>query len=308
MDKLVSIIIPTFNRAQILPDTLNSVLNQKYTKWECIIVDNDSTDNTLSVLNKFVALDKRFKVLKNDSKGASISRNIGLKNSNGEYVQFLDSDDILAEDKIYKQIESLKDENEMVVSTCSWGVFYSNSDAFKICNTTEVYRDFNNLKDYFNTIGINGGFFPPHVYLIHKKLINISGFWNENLTMNDDGEFIFRILYNAKKIKFCNNTFVKYRKSIGDNLSLLNSNEKAKSLVSSWKIIESLYFTKFTNDNYIDNKKWAIYEGLKKSYPKIIKINKHFFEKEIKKDNLSRKLKKIRKKIIVKINKHLKVS
>ncbi|MNE24668.1 UDP-Glc:alpha-D-GlcNAc-diphosphoundecaprenol beta-1,3-glucosyltransferase WfgD [compost metagenome] len=93
---LVSIIIPTYNRADLIGETLDSVLAQTYTNWECIIVDDGSTDNSEFVISKYVELDSRFKFYNRPverPKGANACRNHGFEMSEGEYVMFLDSDD-----------------------------------------------------------------------------------------------------------------------------------------------------------------------------------------------------------------------
>ena len=103
MDSLVSIIIPAYNQSSLISETLNSVLNQTYINWECIIVDDGSTDNTTEIVKKYTVGDSRFK-LKNRPqkklKGANACRNYGFKLSKGEYVLFLDSDDIWLDDLV----------------------------------------------------------------------------------------------------------------------------------------------------------------------------------------------------------------
>ncbi|WP_264548106.1 glycosyltransferase family 2 protein [Flavobacterium sp. N2820] len=96
---MISIIIPVFNRATTLEETLNSILSQSYIKWECILVDDGSTDTSLLLIDSYCENDKRFRVFKrpeNRIKGPSTCRNIGIENANGDYVIFLDSDDLLA--------------------------------------------------------------------------------------------------------------------------------------------------------------------------------------------------------------------
>jgi len=96
--KLISIIVPSFNRADLIAETLNSVFSQTYQKWECIIVDDGSSDNTIDIINSFIEKDSRFSLIKRNRfpKGAPTCRNIGLDISNGEFIIYLDSDDILA--------------------------------------------------------------------------------------------------------------------------------------------------------------------------------------------------------------------
>ena len=92
------VIIPTFNSSKFLDETINSVINQTYKNWELIIVDDNSEDNTLELINKVIINEPRIKLIirNRKPKGAPTCRNLGVKNSNGNYIIFLDSDDILA--------------------------------------------------------------------------------------------------------------------------------------------------------------------------------------------------------------------
>lgn len=95
---MISIIIPTYNRAKLLEGTLDSILRQTYLDWECIVVDDGSTDSTPEMMHSFCDRDHRiryFQRAKNRLKGAPTCRNIGLENAKGEYLLFFDSDDIL---------------------------------------------------------------------------------------------------------------------------------------------------------------------------------------------------------------------
>lgn len=105
---LVSIIIPTFNRAHLISETLDSVLAQTYENWECIIVDDGSTDKTIEVVNTYVLKDSRFQLHYRPVdriKGANACRNYGFEKSKGEYIMFLDSDDILYAFCILERVE-----------------------------------------------------------------------------------------------------------------------------------------------------------------------------------------------------------
>jgi len=98
LDKLVSIIIPTYNRGSLIAESLDSILNQSYQNWECIIIDDGSSDNTFDVVNPYVIKDKRIKILNRPDfkpKGANACRNYGLSLSKGDFVLWFDSDDII---------------------------------------------------------------------------------------------------------------------------------------------------------------------------------------------------------------------
>ena len=308
MNPLISIIIPSYNRENLLSETLDSVLGQTYTNWECIIIDDRSTDGTNAILKEYSNRDNRFITVSKPTElkqGASISKNLGIQIARGKYIQFLDSDDILAANKLEKQIDTLKNEDEKVISVCITSNFKEIEDDVILEIDRKDYRDFNDPKEYFDLISEIGGYYAPESFLISVDLINFSGHWNENLTLNDDGEFFFRIIYNSNKIVFCNDTFVRHRESMGDNLSMLNSFQKATSLLNSWKIIEILYNTKYNklDSKYLDKKKWAVYNELNRTYPILVKQNKLFFYNQKKKDNFLYKFNRLKRRV----NKRLKI-
>lgn len=107
MKNLVSIIVPCYNQAQYLSETLDSVLAQSYTNWECIIVNDGSPDNTAEIAKQYCEKDKRFIYKYQQNSGVSVARNNGISISKGEYIQFIDSDDFLESDKINQQVRFL---------------------------------------------------------------------------------------------------------------------------------------------------------------------------------------------------------
>ena len=112
--KKASIIIPTFNRAHLIGETLESILAQTYSNWECLIVDDGSTDETDDLLLKYTIKDERFKYFKrpkNKIKGANACRNIGLENAMGDYVIFFDSDDLMTENHLEIKLNAIKKHN-----------------------------------------------------------------------------------------------------------------------------------------------------------------------------------------------------
>ena len=109
MDELVSIIMPSYNTAKFISETIESVLEQTYTNWELIIVDDCSTDNTDEVVKSFLS-DNRIKYIKNEkNSGAAVSRNRALREAKGKWIAFLDSDDLWLPVKLEKQIAFMKE-------------------------------------------------------------------------------------------------------------------------------------------------------------------------------------------------------
>ncbi len=110
-DNLVSIITPLYNSEEYIEETILSVLNQTYKNWEMLIIDDCSTDNGVEVVNKYIG-DKRIKYYKlKVNGGAAICRNKGIELANGEFIAFLDSDDLWKKEKLEKQINFMKNNN-----------------------------------------------------------------------------------------------------------------------------------------------------------------------------------------------------
>lgn len=107
--ELVSIITPSYNCEKFIGKTILSVISQTYEKWEMIIVDDLSTDNTTSIVKEMIAKDSRIKlIIQKKNGGAAIARNVAIKNSTGRYIAFLDSDDLWFPDKLERQLEFMR--------------------------------------------------------------------------------------------------------------------------------------------------------------------------------------------------------
>lgn len=185
MDPLISIIIPCFNQAKFLEQTLLSVYNQSYTIWECIIINDGSIDNSESIALDWANKDNRFKYFYEENKGVSAARNLALENVSGTYIQFLDADDVLDSRKLELSLNFLKKfpyENKQIVIS-NFRMFTSNETI-----TTEPYCVINEeLLTYDNLIlKWNESFSIP----IHCGIFESSLFENirfpENLTAQED--------------------------------------------------------------------------------------------------------------------------
>ena len=109
VDDLVSIITPAYNAAEYIVETIESVLAQTYPKWEMLIVNDCSKDNTVEIVQSYAAKDNRIKLINlKQNSGAAVARNTAIQNAKGRYIAFLDSDDIWKKEKLQKQIEFMQ--------------------------------------------------------------------------------------------------------------------------------------------------------------------------------------------------------
>jgi glycosyltransferase involved in cell wall biosynthesis len=295
---LVSVIIPTYNRAHLIGETLVSVLSQTYLNWECIIVDDGSTDNTLEIVTAFLDRDNRFQYHQrptNRTKGACACRNYGFELAKGVYINWLDSDDLFSSNKIETQVNLLM-EYDTDISVTKWGRFSDKSD-FKI-KEMSIYRNYNKGADLLKDYGESGMFYPSHSFLVKKEVVLKAGQWNNHLQINQDGEFFCRILLICNKVGFAKDSYVLYRSTGSNSVSRLNSIEKAEHAVTSVKLIEGYLIVSGNKEKcmkYINNCKLYCYGLLLKDNKRIIRQNKCFFKDQIEEDVF---LNKIKRKVI----------
>lgn len=185
---LVSIIIPTFNRAHLIGETLDSVLAQTYQNWECIIVDDGSSDNTDEVVGTYTAKDPRFKYYHRPDThkpGGNGARNYGFEMSSGAYVNWFDSDDLMLEDFLKISVENFQT-LEIDFILFDYKVFNSKTGKVFI---DQKNKSENLLEDYI-TFKIN---FGTWAIVWNKNFVSDTKF-NEKLTKAQDLDFNFRIL------------------------------------------------------------------------------------------------------------------
>ena len=186
---LVSIIIPTYNRAHLICETLDSVLAQTYQNWECLVVDDGGIDSTKDILLVYGANDNRFKYLKRPEdrpKGGNAARNYGFELSEGEFIQWFDDDDIMAENYLFDRLDVFTKKEKIVV--CSG--FITDED-LKITNEIKLKTDVNLYKEYALW---KFSIFTPSI-LFKKSCLGNKPF-NETIVRGQETEFFTRFFYN----------------------------------------------------------------------------------------------------------------
>jgi len=165
IDFKVSVIIPTYNRGNLIINSIKSVLNQTFRNLEVIVVDDGSTDNTEDEVNKIT--DKRIKYIKLSSNfGGSNARNVGIKNATGQFISFQDSDDIFYPNKIEKQIKNIINKNS-IFDFCKINVIYNSTYSYLIPNA----RQENSIikGEIFNELISRGNFISTQSMIIRTK-------------------------------------------------------------------------------------------------------------------------------------------
>ena len=214
---MISIIIPVFNRESIVLETLQSIKNQVYSNWECIIIDDGSTDATLDVISKFITDDNRFMLQNrplNSIKGPSSCRNFGFTLANGNFIQFFDSDDIMHPQHLERKIAEIQDADFI---SCKVGKFSGLFESqFQPIENFQVEQLPENLFEDFAT----GKFALMMVTPLWKKTILDANMpMKENMAMLEDHELYARILNTKIKGKMLRETLIFIRRG-NDSLSM----------------------------------------------------------------------------------------
>lgn len=216
MSKLVSILIPAYNAEKWIKDTIESALGQTWQNKEIIIADDGSTDGTLAIAKSFEG--PSVKVVTQENKGASAARNKALSLAQGDYIQWLDADDLLAPSKIALQMANPQDGNfSKTLLSSSFATFYYRLEKAK-SRTSALWRDLTPI-EYFYIKFNQRAWMSPSVWLVSRKLTELAGPWDERLSLDDDGEYFSRVVTVCDGIKFIPEAKVFYRQCNTGSLS-----------------------------------------------------------------------------------------
>ncbi|SHG07037.1 hypothetical protein SAMN05444396_104147 [Flavobacterium segetis] len=203
----VSIIVPCYNQAQYLPEALQSVLDQTYSNWECIIVNDGSPDDTDKVAQEWLRKDPRFKYIYKENGGLSSARNAGIEIAEGEFMQFLDSDDILVSNKLELSLTNIIRENALIVVS-NFRMFTNDCDESTepFCVLKAEYLNYENILlnwDIQFSIPIHCGFFKKSFFDVFRFPIELKA--------KEDWMMWISIFENNPKSIFIDEVLVGYR-------------------------------------------------------------------------------------------------
>ena len=242
MKQLVSILIPAFNAEKWICDSIESAIAQTWPRKEIIIVDDGSRDKTFEIARIYSSPD--VKVVTQDNCGASSARNRALSLAQGDYIQWLDADDLLAPDKIARQMEGAEPGHiSQILISGAWGKFYFRPERSRF-EPDSLWEDLDPVEWLYRKINENL-WMAIESWLVSRRLTDMAGPWNESLSRDNDGEYFCRVIFNVSKINFIPESRCLCRRGnfgISHNINLNNNklNSLSNSLFSYIRVMRSM--------------------------------------------------------------------
>ena len=233
MQPLVSIVIPAYNAERTVAETIESAIAQTWPRKEIIVVDDGSTDRTAAVVERFAPL---VKLISSGNKGLSSAVNLGIHHSQGDYLQELDADDLLARDKIERQLAALRpgDSKRVLLSSQLARFYYRTRNARFESNS--LCEDLSPVEWLLRKMNENL-YMQNATWLVSRELVEAAGPWDTRLNYDQDGEYFARVLSASTGTRFVTGTGVFYRASGPGRVSYIgNSDEKKESLLLSMQL------------------------------------------------------------------------
>lgn len=261
---LISIIVPCYNQGNFLADALESLLAQTYPHWECQIIDDGSTDNTKTVAQGYLDKDSRFKYTYRPNSGLSAARNQGLKIATGEYIQFLDADDLIAPSKFETQLTAFELNPDADIVYCEY-LCFDNQDRKNTWTYSRVHLKNDVLLDFI-TGWENGLSIPIHCFLYKKNCFERWGLFDESLIYGkEDWDLHLQFALNKAKFIFTSGVMAFYRQGTNSMTKNIKKMERGKQkifykylLASKIPIRTKIIFMKRGICDRISSWKWKL--------------------------------------------------
>lgn len=205
--KKISIIVPIYNAEKYLKECLDSILSQTYKNIEVILIDDGSTDNSYNICQKYVEKYSIFILMKVKNGGVSRARNYGIKKSTGDYLTFVDSDDIIDSNFIEKMVSKINDKTQMVV--CNYKNVYKNQSVYNNFDIQDYLPSIDAKKELFKDTSIRG--FSCNKLFVTKIIKDNNILFDENIKICEDLLFCFNYLNYIDGIYIINEGLYNYR-------------------------------------------------------------------------------------------------
>jgi glycosyltransferase involved in cell wall biosynthesis len=223
MIPLVSILIPAYNSEEWIADTIKSALSQTWPRKEIVVVDDGSTDRTVSIAQSFAS--KLLSVAIQENQGASAARNKALSLCQGDYIQWLDADDLLSPNKIAKQMEAAeKNQNKRMLLSSAWAYFMYRPSKAKFI-PSPVWCDQSPVEWLLKKMGQNLHM-QTATWLVSRELTEAAGPWDIRLWKDNDGEYFCRVIMASDGIRFVPEARTFYRMSSANSVTHVGRSTK----------------------------------------------------------------------------------
>lgn len=234
MRPLVSILIPAYNASDWIASTIESALQQTWDNKEIIVVDDGSKDQTLEVAQRFTS--RGVKVVTQPNQGASAARNKAFSLAKGDYIQWFDADDLLAPDKIERQMAVVaRCNSKRILLSGAWGYFFYRQSKAAF-DPTPLWCDLSPAEFLFRKMNQNLHM-QPDVWLVSREITEAAGPWDTRLWRDNDGEYFCRVIKASDSIRFVPEARSYYRRAGSGSISFIGlSNRKMESLLISMKL------------------------------------------------------------------------
>ncbi|MBS9525597.1 glycosyltransferase family 2 protein [Litoribacter alkaliphilus] len=239
---LVSVIIPVFNKKDFVEEAVNSVLNQTYDNLEILLIDDGSIDGSTKILkNLALRYPSKIKLIQQTNKGACHARNIGIQESKGDYIQFLDSDDVLDTQKIKSQVEKLNWQPKDVIIFGRWE-YFDHQIGDLAAEESPFYREYPKPFELLVELWTSQQMIASFSWLVPREILIKSGKWDESLCLNQDGDFFSRVILASGLLKYDKSAKGYYRKPKKNNISIRKDQEASKSLYKTFENYQNNIF------------------------------------------------------------------
>lgn len=241
----VSVIVISYNIQDCIAQCLDSLNNQTYKEFEVIVVDDGSCDNTMNIIKEYKKLNKNIKLIQKDNGGPSSARNVGLRNSNGEYILFIDGDDWIEPDTIEKMYSEAQKFNADIVMS-DFFVNNGNEQTIHKGNSTKAVKNIDVIRNLFLS-----NIIPSALNKLYKKSLfdDYNIYFDEELFSGEDLEINTRLFYFAQNIVTLEEPFLHYVKR-PNSLSHQNNRNKLTIYKAISKIELFLKRTNLYDDTY----------------------------------------------------------
>jgi glycosyltransferase involved in cell wall biosynthesis len=225
MRPLVSILIPAYNAEDWIAETIQSAISQTWPQKEIIVIDDGSKDRTAEMARQFAS--KQVLVVSQENQGAAATRNHALRLSQGDYVQYLDADDLISPDKIEAQIASLQEsDGKRTLLSSAWASFNYRPRRAKFI-PTPLWQDLSPAEWLCRKLAYNLHM-QTATWLTSRELSEAAGPWDTRLLSDDDGEYFCRVLLASSGTRFVPQSKVFYRNTPSARLGQIGASDKKK--------------------------------------------------------------------------------